>query len=89
VAFDRAGALFVSDYHDGYIFKITSDGTQSTFASGLKGPEGLAFNNAGNLFVANQQNGTITEITPDGTQSNFVSGLSLPARLAFTTESFR
>ena len=34
------------------IFEYTSDGTQSTYASGLDNPRGLAFDSIGNLFVA-------------------------------------
>ena len=36
----------------GSIFEYTPDGTQTTFASGLSRPRGLAFDNGGNLFVA-------------------------------------
>ena len=49
----QAQNLFVSDNSSGNIYEFTPDGTQSTFASGLCYPAGLAFNSAGNLFVAN------------------------------------
>ena len=34
------------------IFEYTPDGTQSTYATGLDNPRGLAFDSIGNLFVA-------------------------------------
>ena len=34
------------------IFEYTADGTQSTYATGLDNPRGLAFDSLGNLFVA-------------------------------------
>jgi sugar lactone lactonase YvrE len=79
--------LFVSDYNAGNVYQYTPGGTQSTFATGMNHPYGIAFNAAGNLFVANtDQNvpsgGNITEITRGGTQSIFFSGID-PIALAF------
>jgi hypothetical protein len=57
---------------------------QSTFASGLNHPVGLAFDSAGNLFVgADEGSGNIYEFTPGGVQSTFASGLSTPVGLGF------
>ena len=44
--------LFVSVQYSSDIDEFTPGGAQSTFASGLFGPDGLAFNSAGDLFVA-------------------------------------
>lgn len=58
------------------IYQYTPAGVQTTFASGLSSPRGLAFDSAGNLFVATNfcqgacQN-TILKITPDGMQTVF------------------
>jgi sugar lactone lactonase YvrE len=62
----------------GFIYKYTSNGVQSTFASGLSRPRGLAFDSVGNLFVATTFcgatcNSTILKITPGGTQNVFAS----------------
>jgi uncharacterized protein YecT (DUF1311 family)/sugar lactone lactonase YvrE len=74
LAFDRSGNLFVGDVNSGSIFKLTPDGAQSTFASGLA-PSGLAFDRSGNLFVA-ETHGTILKFPPDGTKSTFATGSS-------------
>jgi sugar lactone lactonase YvrE len=78
----QAQNLFVADYASGNIYEFTPGGAQSTFASGLGGPFGLAFNSAGDLFVADESSGDITEITPGGVQNTFASGLFDPFGLA-------
>jgi hypothetical protein len=82
--------LFVSNYSGQTIYEYTPGGTQSTFATGMNYPVGIAFNSAGDLFVANCANnaipasGNITEIMPNGTPSIFASGLD-PQALAFNS----
>jgi len=82
----QAQNLFVSDDVSGnsIIYEYTPGGVQSTFASGLNTPYGLAFNSAGNLFVADAGSGDIYEYTPGGVRSTFASGLT-PNRLAFNS----
>ena len=49
-AFAAPQILFESDFQSGTIFKFTSDGTKTTFASGLSGPVGLALDASENLL---------------------------------------
>src|ERR1700722_10052892 len=63
----EAQNLFVADTSN--IYEITPNGAQSTFASGLDQPQGMAFDSKGDLFV--DENGTIDEFTPNGTKSTF------------------
>jgi len=71
-----SGDLFASIEGIGSIYQYTPTGVQTTFASGLSHPRGLAFDSASNLFVATNfcqgacQN-TILKITPDGGQTIF------------------
>ncbi len=84
IAFDAKGNLYVANINGGTIVKITPTDVESTFASGLSTPNGLAFNAAGDLFVSSGDGGsTITEITPGGSESLFASGLNNPGTLAF------
>ncbi len=80
--------LFVSDLVGFYIYsgnttEITPGGAQSTFASGLNEPAGLAINNAGDLFEADLGSDNIYEFTPGGTRSTFASGVDNPNYLTF------
>ena len=82
VAIDSAGNLYVTDYNNSTIRKITPAGIVTTFAgqAGSRGsadgngaaarfdnPDGLAVDSAGNLFVSDSNNHTLRKITPDGT----------------------
>src|ERR1039457_6468080 len=80
----QAQNLFVSDPGSGSIYEFTPGGVQTTFASGLNQPQGLAFDSAGNLFVACSGNGYIYKYTTNGVQSIFSSGFLLyPQGLVF------
>ena len=80
--------LFEADLSNGNIYEFTTNGTSSTFTSGLSGPVGLAFNSAGNLFELDSGSGSIYEFTNNaGTLSSnyatFASGLNSPRGLTF------
>jgi len=84
LAMDSSGTLYVSEWGNDTIRKITPDGTVLTVAGspGHKGssdgtgsaarfntPVGVAVDNRGTLYVADTFNQTIRKITPDGVVS--------------------
>jgi streptogramin lyase len=85
ITIDTGGNLYVADYGNNLIRKITPAGAVSTFAgSGNQGridatgvlasfskPTGIAADNAGNLFVADAGNNKIRKITHAGVVSTF------------------
>jgi len=94
LAFDTSGNLYwaVTNYYNGttfnhtsYVYKITSGGTKTTFASeATSGSMGtaLTFDSSGNLYwaITNRYNGTtynltsyVYKITPGGTKTSFAS----------------
>lgn len=80
LAFDAAGNLYVSDYYNHAIRKITAAGVVTTVAgNGTPGttdgtgaaarfslPTGLAVDGSGNIYVCDLQNNTIRKITSAG-----------------------
>ena len=77
-----ASLLYESDWQSGTINTLTSTGAESTFASGLSAPSGLAFDSSGNLYEADEGSGTVYKFTPQGTKSIFASGLGQPYGIA-------
>ncbi|MEW1862907.1 RICIN domain-containing protein [Streptomyces sp. NPDC088194] len=85
VAVDRTGVLYVTEYHNQRVRKVTADGTISTVAgsgaTGFKGdggpatsaqlnrPYGVAVDGAGDLYIADADNNRVRKVTADGTIS--------------------
>ena len=67
VVFDGSGNIYVTDYFQNNVQKISTDGTiQSTFVS-VSHCVGLAFDASGNLFVVSQSENVIHKFSPSGT----------------------
>ena len=88
VAMDSAGVLYVTEYNNHRVRKITTDGKISTVAGigsgGFRGdngaavsaqlnrPYGLAVDSAGDLYIADAENHRVRKVTADGKISTVV-----------------
>jgi len=82
VAVDSSGNLFIAEFENERVRKVTPAGTISTVAgngsfgfsgdggpatsAALFGPDGVAVDSAGNLFIADSANARIRKVTPAG-----------------------
>ncbi|MBS1528199.1 MAG: hypothetical protein JST19_21315, partial [Bacteroidetes bacterium] len=100
LAVDGQGNVFVADFGNNVIRKISTDGTVSTFcgnttagavngtatASEFNGPYGIAFDKSGNLYVADDNNNMIRMINSAG-KSTTVAGVTTPGYANATTNT--
>ena len=86
LAFDTSGNLYVANYGNNTVSKVTPGGAVSTFATGLNLPWGLAFDGSGNLFVANYGGKTISKVSPAGVVSTFATLVLKPFDLDFDAQ---
>ncbi len=71
IAVDSAGDLFIADAGSGSVLKVSPDGSRSTLAAGLDGPNAVVANSDGSSLVAEygQRTGQpqVRTISPNGT----------------------
>lgn len=87
VATDSKGNLYVSNFNDATVSKITSAGVVTKFADVLPGPAGIVVDSHDNVLVSqygvgNGDGTTVTKISPKGVVSALSSGGLLQAPVA-------
>ena len=68
---DAAGNLYIGDFTDGLVYRITPAGKVTSWggaagAGPFQSPSGLAVDATGNIFVADIDGGAVHRIAPDG-----------------------
>jgi len=80
MAVDSSGNVYIANYGSptSTIYKVTSGGTVTTFASITGGSQNLVFDTSGNLFVTDSSNNNVRKITSAGVVSTFATGFTTP-----------
>jgi sugar lactone lactonase YvrE len=68
------------------IFRVRSNGTRETFASGVVNPTSMAVDPDGRLYVSSRFEGTVYRVAQDGTLTPFASDLGVACGLAFAPD---
>jgi len=77
VAVDGAGNVYVGEYFNGAIRKVTPAGVVTTLATGLGSPYGVAVDSATNLYVADSEGSTIRKVTRFGSVTTWAGSAGL------------
>ncbi len=82
LAADHVGNIYVGDYANNAIRKVTPTGVVTTFARGVTG-NGVAVDAAGNLYVVDEYDpASVRKVTPSGTVTTLPSDFYIPAGAA-------
>jgi len=77
VALTASGTLYVTDYINGEIRRVSPAGAVTTFASGFNFPQGIALDASGNVYVADTYNYVIRKVTSGGVVTTLAGALGL------------
>ena len=86
MVFDPAGNLYVANYNDNNVSKITPAGVSTILGTTGTHPRGIAIDQSGNIYTANLDSNDISKITPaggpSGSTQHFASTGANPYNLA-------
>jgi len=86
---DDEGNLYVANYSDNLIYKLTPDGKKMVYLKHpkLSGPIGLARDKSGNFYIANYNSNTVLKLSSTHQMTTLIDGIEKPYYL-YVTDGF-
>ena len=80
IAVDEVGYLYVADYSDNTIFRITPTGEKIVYLKSpqIDGPIGLALDSSENLYIANYNNNTVLKLSSSHVLTTLINDIEKP-----------
>lgn len=80
IAMDKVGNVFIAEYNNNTILKITPDDQRVVYLKDpqISGPVGIAFDGLSNLYIANYSKDNVLKVTPLGEISVLISNVKKP-----------
>lgn len=80
IVVDNAGYLYVADYSDNLIFRITPTGEKMVYLKTpkLNGPIGLAMDEGGNLYIANYNSNSVLKLSSSHQLTTLIENIEKP-----------
>lgn len=77
---DEVGYLYVADYSDNAIFRVTPTGEKTVYLKSpkIKGPIGLALDDNGNMYIANYDGNNILKLSRSNQLTTFIENIEKP-----------
>lgn len=77
LALNQSRNVYVADYFNNRIVKMSADGTASTIGRDISfsSPSGVAVDSVGNVYVTESLNNAIRQVTPSGTVTTLADGV--------------
>jgi sugar lactone lactonase YvrE len=74
LAVDAVGNLYIAEFNNNRVRRVSPDGIITTFRSNLSSPTYLAFDAAGSLFISDSGNYRIRKVSPDRIMTTVAGG---------------
>lgn len=80
IAMDKEGNVFIAEYNNNTILKITPDDKRIVYLKDpqISGPVGIAFDGTQNMYIANYSKDNVLKVTPLGEISVLISNVKKP-----------
>ncbi len=84
IAFDSQGSMYVTNWSNNSITKVTNNNHITLFYTGIASPAGIVVDAQDNIYVASYSDDYILRITPKGISEKISDGYQTPTGIAWS-----